>query len=343
MLEKPAQISEIRVRGRGGGKPPVLQIKESLKLTVDVEDVRGKKERSEFGVDERDTTDLHEKYLEAPWWFAGMPLIYRRIETKEAAKIMRVRTGQVIHGGTIYIRPENNEIYPIYIYFKGRYEKVCIKSTDPKEVLKLVKAQFDRRAASRREPRLWRGPKRIKDDDLLGDKVLTLDWTDRKRTCKIRVGEDVYKTVVDRTEDIYRVIAEEYGTANIYICDEDGDPVDYDTEFDRAEFTSYQAYGRIMKNRMYWPEEDTLKKVIQRTGREIYNWIWDQLGCDFDIQVAKDGLTPVRKNVDMDELYEENEFVTRSDGEMDPPEEKDWEGNILINLDYRVRRSPDIG
>jgi hypothetical protein len=38
-------------------------------------------------------------------------------------------------------------------------------------------------------------------------------------------------------------------------------------------------------------------------------------------------------------VYEDVEFVIRLEGEMVEPEERDWEGDISINLDYRARRS----
>jgi hypothetical protein len=84
----------------------MLPVKETGKFYVDVEDRVGRKERMELSTEEYSTEDLHWKYVVAPWVFLGAPFMYRRI----GGRIMRVRQGQEIHGGTIYTRPEDEEI-----------------------------------------------------------------------------------------------------------------------------------------------------------------------------------------------------------------------------------------
>jgi hypothetical protein len=65
-------------------------------------------------------------------------------------------------------------------------------------------------AGAKGEPRLWRGLRQIDEEDTVGEEILTLDWTDRKRTCKITIAGETFKTVVDDAGEIITHIEAEY-------------------------------------------------------------------------------------------------------------------------------------
>jgi hypothetical protein len=128
----------------------------------------------------------------------------------------------------------------------------------------------------------------------------------------------------------------------IYICDDEtGEPVDQTTIFDGSKFTVYQSQGRIMLNRAIWPEENQLEKVIQGTGREVREWIEDQVGCEVDISVMKEGLIPVYRDLKEDEQCEDLELriLPYDDLPMPKPEYKDWTGDLTRDPDYKARIS----
>jgi hypothetical protein len=151
-----------------------------------------------------------------------------------------------------------------------------------------------------------------------------LDWTDQKRTGRIIVAGKTFKIVVNNAEDLLHHSEAEYGLSDLYICEaESGDPINYQMEFDGGGFTVHQAIQRPIMNRMLWPDEDTLERVIKGTGAEIKQWIEEQVGCEVSLWFIKEGLIPVFKEVQEEQRYEDREFWVRPTGEIFKQEYKD--------------------
>jgi hypothetical protein len=200
--------------------------------------------------------------------------------------------------------------------------------------LEKVKEQFAERAGPRGEPRLWRGLRQITEDDIVED---------QKRTCKIDIADDMFKTVVDKAEAIIQFIEAEHGLTEIYICDaEDGEAIDWAPEFDGRRFAAHQAIQRHPGNHMIWPGETSQESVIKGTGREIKQWVEEQIGCEVIMRIMREGMTPVMKELHEERQYEDVEFLVKPLGKIYHPEYKDWSQFSLVrdpNCRQRIEAS----
>lgn len=125
---------------------------------------------------------------------------------------------------------------------------------------------------------------------------------------------------MDRPATTFRAMEKEFGLEEIYLCDQDGKPVHYATEFDGEEFTAYQCYDRKKLNRAMWPREEQLERVQDGTGAEVKEWILDQSGCETEILVIE-GL----------------KFRIVPLEEMPTPELKDWSRILVRNFGQETR------
>jgi hypothetical protein len=232
------------------------------------------------------------------------------------------------------------------VYVEDHWETIDVNEDYSKgwAALREVKEQLAAKVGSRGKPRLWRGLRQITDDDTVGEEILSLDWTDQKRTCKIVIADETFKTGVDSAERLLHFIEAGHGLSDLYICDaESGDPIDYQTEFDGGRFTVHQAIQRPIGNRAIWPDEDTLESVIKGTWVEIKKWIEDQVGCEVILRISKEGLIPVFKEVKEDQRYEDVEFWIRPLGEVFRPEYMDWSlFSMIRGPNYRQRKGHEF-
>jgi hypothetical protein len=324
VLEKTVQIWEVRIRGRAGGrpKPEMADIRKREKFSLEVEGNDDQSWQADFDVENLTEAKVREIAEE----LTGFWNIY--IHFRRGEKRIRLTTGQELHGGNVYAEKETSDLNYVFCA-KIENEWITVDLNEycghADEGLKYIKENFTEQAQVRGTPRLWRGLRQIHEWDIIGGEILTLDWTDQKRTCKIRVGGETFKTVVDDAGEIIRHIEMEYGLRNLYMCDnETGYPVDYRTDFDGGEFTVYQAFNRTRMNRAVWPGEEGTEKVIDGVGADIRAWIANELGCWVELWVIREGLIPVCKELEDYKHYTDTEFLIKPLGEVYKPENKNW-------------------
>jgi hypothetical protein len=99
MLEKPVQIFEIRIKGRGGGKlkPARVQVREHDRFTIDIEDSIGNKEYPVLRTSEHTETSIRSMVQEDPWGWCRDLFIHFRRGTED----FRLGIDQELHGGTV--------------------------------------------------------------------------------------------------------------------------------------------------------------------------------------------------------------------------------------------------
>jgi hypothetical protein len=197
------------------------------RFIVDIEDMVGETGTRELETENCTEDDAKTLMLreDEPWYWGDLFMYF-----KAGPREIRLGRDQDLHGGTVYVRPESEEASRLlFIYFEDQYEKGNIEGTNLCDALKRVKEQFARRAESRGEPRLRRGLRQLERGDEVGNEILTMDWTDQKRTCRIKIWDEIFKTVVDEARDIIMCIEAEYGLQDLYMCDDDGEPVDHQT------------------------------------------------------------------------------------------------------------------
>jgi hypothetical protein len=95
-----------------------------------------------------------------------------------------------IHARNVYVKKEPED-FRCEFCFKLDGEWVQIDASNnygrAREALRDIQDNHAEKAGAKGEPRSWRGLRQIQEDYILGEEVLTLDWTDQKRTCKIHM------------------------------------------------------------------------------------------------------------------------------------------------------------
>jgi hemerythrin len=312
-----------------------IRNKEQFKLEMIQEDGRSITEKFQNkGVTEEEVQQYAEKIIGGEKFFTHF---------KRGDLCIRVGFRQELHGGEVYTMKEPRDFnYKACFRINGDWGIVAADNNygRAREALWDIEDKFAAKVGSHGQPRLWRGLRQIQQDDIIGAETLTLDWTDQKRTCKITINGEMFKTVVDNAEEIITHIEAEYGLTDLYMCDaETGEPVDYRTNFDGGEFTVHQACQRPKGNRAVWSGEENSEKVIKGVGIEIKRWIKSHLECKVDLYIIREGLIPVYKELILYQDYDDVEFLIVPKGDVYKPEYEDCSQFSLIrDPDYQTRR-----
>jgi hypothetical protein len=163
-----------------------------------------------------------------------------------------------IWGGALHVKRKKRREGRIKVDFRG--QKIQMRSGEVEEVAEQIQTFYE----TEEPPEIWRSISKLRDDDWVeSEEVKAVLTEDREEwICRVRLGtEDVLEVLAQTPGELCQQLERDLALKEIYLVDEVGEEINYETELSGREFMICIHQNRMRWLRARWPGGDQPRPI----------------------------------------------------------------------------------